>query len=194
MKKLLLFLALLPVVALAGTATATWTHPTTYVDGKPLPLSEITSTRVEWENYAVGGGFGTKTGEIVVPAPPATATINNLPPGTFCFRSWTLATNGLESINPSGTWSKGVPAPASPPNPPTFVTISVVADANVAPAYKIMADGTRSATLAGFVPTGKACSGPVAFYYRGVPFRQVAASDVQWWGTTATTQVAASCG
>jgi hypothetical protein len=188
MKKLLL-LALFPISALAGTATFSWTHPTTNTDGSALPLAQITSTRIEWGS-CVGAAFGTKAGEVVVPAPAATITVNNIAAGQMCARAFTLA-NGNES-GPSAVGTKLVPQPT--PSPPTFTTIAVVANANVAPAYKILADGTRSSVLAGFVPVGKACAGTVAFTYRGVNFRKVAAADVQWWATVKTDQVAAACG
>lgn len=189
MKWVLSFALLLPAMSLAGTATATWTHPTTNTDGSVLPLAEITSTRVEWGTCS-GTAFGTKAGEVVVPAPAATTTINNLPAGETCFRAFTLANGNVSG--PSAVQVKIVPAPT--PNPPTFTTIAVVANANVAPAYKILASGARSDVLAGFVPTGRACTGNVVFTYRGVPFRKVARADVAWWGTTPTDNVAASCG
>jgi hypothetical protein len=190
MKKLLLLIALLlPLQALAGSATATWTHPTTNTDGSALPLAQITSTRVEWGSCA-GAAFGAKAGEVVVPAPAATITINNLPAGTTCFRAFSLA-NGNESAA-SSVGVKIIPQPT--PNPPTFTAIAVVAGANMAPAYKILADGSRSSVLAGFVPIGRACSGNVVFTYRGASFRKVAAADVMWWATTPTASVAAACG
>jgi hypothetical protein len=125
-----------------------------------------------------------------VPAPAATITVNSIAPGQMCARAYTLA-NGNES-GPSVVGTKLVPQPT--PNPPVFTTIAVVANANVAPAYKIMADGTRSTVLAGFVPVGKACTGGVAFTYRGATFRKVAQADVQWWATAKTDSVAAACG
>jgi hypothetical protein len=97
MRKLLLLL-LLPVIACAGNVTATWIHPTTKQDGSALPLAQILSTRVEW-GTCVGTTFGTAVGQVIVPAPATTTTINNLAPGTYCFHAATTTAAG------EGGWS-----------------------------------------------------------------------------------------
>ena len=119
MKKLLL-LALLPIAALAGTATATWVHPTLKQDGSVLPLAQILSTRVEW-GTCVGTTFGTAVGQVIVPAPATTTTINNLAPGTYCFHAATTSSAG------EGFWSatqQKVIADSLPGAPTLTVTVA----------------------------------------------------------------------
>lgn len=187
MKKLLALL-LLPLSAFAGSATVSWVHPLTYTDGSTLPLADIQQTRVEYGTCA-GTAFGVKAGEVIVTGTATSTVINNLAAGTWCFRGFSKAKN-LESAT-SNISSKVVPQ--APPNPPTITTVEVVAGVGFSPAFKILASGSRSAAVAGFVASGKACTGPVVFTYRGKSYRRVNPSDVKWWNTTASSEVAAAC-
>lgn len=69
-----------------------WTPPTTYVDGRPLPMTEIAGYRV-YEMPAQDALLGRKLAEVR----EAKADIVDLPPGSHIFRVSTVATNGLES-------------------------------------------------------------------------------------------------
>jgi len=78
----------------AGDAILTWSHPTTYEDGTPLPVSEILGTIVYYGTTA-GGPYTTS---VSVPAPATTVTITNLAKGNWYFVATCIATNNLESI------------------------------------------------------------------------------------------------
>jgi len=132
---------------MAASVTASWTHPTSFVDGTTLALSQIASTRVEYGSCS-GTAFGTKVGEVTVPAPATSTTITGLVPGTHCFRAYTRTTaaaGGLES-GPSGVATKVIAFPA--PNPPTIVTIETVA--------RLWLNGKPS-LVAGRIALGKEC-------------------------------------
>lgn len=130
----------------AGTATVSWTHPTTYTDGSALALTDISQTRIEYGTCA-GTAFGTKAGEQIATGTATTVTITNLAVGTWCFRGYTTA-KGVES-GPSVVASKVVPQAAT--NPPTLSTITTVA-------YSVIKWRTQYALIpAGTVPLGTAC-------------------------------------
>lgn len=117
MRKILVLLAcLVAMPAFAGTATVTWTNPTSYADGSALPATDITSTTVEYGTCA-GLAFGTKSGQVVATGSVATAVVNNLAPGVWCFRAATLA-KGVASTF-SNVAQKTVVQSA--PNPPTLL-------------------------------------------------------------------------
>lgn len=84
---LLCALLVLPAVTQAGTATATYTEPTTAIDGSPL--SDLTQTTLYWKQDAgaeqklvvpatkpQGGGAITKTFAYVSPGPCASTTLS----------------------------------------------------------------------------------------------------------------------
>jgi hypothetical protein len=163
-------LLLLPFAALAANVTASWTHPTQFTDGTSLPLSSIASTRVEYGSCS-GTAFGTKAGEVVVPAPATSITINNFAPGTHCFRAFTrtvAAAGGLES-GPSGVATKVIAFP--PPNPPTIVTIETVAYS-----LKYTKSGLRLAK-GGSIALGVPC-GSAKVTIKGIDYNEVSSKDV----------------
>lgn len=146
----------------AADATSTWTAPTANTDGTVIPATgagSIVSHRLEWGTCS-GTAFGTKIAEAVVLAPALTYTVTNLAPGTYCFRVYAKNTYGIESA-PSGVVSKVVPAPV--PNPPTLVTVSVVA-------YELKPNGLR---MVGTLPLGTPCAGDVLFQTLGQDFYAV---------------------
>jgi hypothetical protein len=113
--------------AATGTAAGTWTRPTTYVDGTPLPASAITG-------YVLGCRF-TPTGGTAAPCStftpatfPASATsgsvtVSNLPPtgGNLCL---TLNTQTATATSDNGV-EQCKPVPAVAPNAPGNFTITV---------------------------------------------------------------------
>ena len=171
MRKLLALL-LLPFAAGAADVTVTWTHPSANTDGSALSVSNIASTRVEYGSCS-GTAFGTKAGEVVVPAPATTTTVT-LAPGTHCFRAYTrtvAAVGGLES-GPSGVASKVVPY--SPPNPPVITVVNIVA-------YEIRQSPRGMVSLGrnvGTVPLGTACGVKVTGDYYEVPLDAVTLSKM----------------
>lgn len=109
--------------AIAGEATVSWTNPTTRTDGTALPSSQIGSTRVEWGTCS-GSAFGSALGNQSATGTATSTIINNLAPGTYCFRAATVDAAGLQS-GWSNIASKVVPV--APPSPPVIVTVSTYA-------------------------------------------------------------------
>lgn len=170
-------------VASAAVRTVNWSHPTANTDGTALPIVQITRTTVVW-----GTSLTALTNSKVV-AGTATTTTVDLAPGTWFVGAKTTA-NGNDSAV-SNIVQVVVSQPT--PNPPVLSVQPVVAGLNMSPAYKILANGSRSTVVAGFVPVGTECSGPVVFKYRDKPYRRVSRESVKWWNTASTTEVAASC-
>lgn len=169
--------------AQAAVRTFTWVHPTTNSDGTALPVSQITRTTLVWGTSATA-----MTNSKVVTGTATTTTLD-LAPGTWHVAAKTTA-NGRDS-DASNIVQLTIEQPV--PNPPTLSVVPVVAGLNMSPAYKILSGGTRSTVVAGFVPVGKACSGPIVFRYRDRAYRKVPASDVKWWNTVPSDAVAAAC-
>lgn len=148
--RVLLILALTLIVSRplwAATANVSWTHPTQFVDGSALALGQIASTRIEYGSCS-GTAFGTRAGDVTVPAPATSTTISGLAPGTHCFRAFTRTTAaaGNQESAPSGVASKVIPFPA--PGAPTIVTIETTA--------RLWLNGKPS-LVAGRVPLGTTC-------------------------------------
>lgn len=115
---LILVLFLSPAVA--GTATVTWTNPTTRTDGTTFASTIIARTDVEYDDNA---GFTSPTTAAATGA-ATSLVINNIPAGTWYFRASTVLTDGSKSL-PSLVVSKVVPI--APPNPPTLQTVTTTA-------------------------------------------------------------------
>jgi hypothetical protein len=112
-------LLLVSFAASAGTATVSWTNPTTYTDGTALVAADITSTTVEYGS-CVGTSFGVKAGQSVVTG-AGTSVVITLVPGTYCFRAATTAkgvTSGFSNVA-----TKTIVQPA--PNPPSIVDVII---------------------------------------------------------------------
>lgn len=179
MRKLLAALLVLPLSAIAGTATLNWTAPTTNTDGSPIN-GAIT--------YRVYGALQGQT-KALIGTGTSPYVHTQVPTGTFCYAVTAVVTGAESAQTPEVC--RVIPAPT--PNPPTITAIAVVAGVTDNPVFKILADGSRSSAVAGFVTVGTACTGPVVFTYRGKSFRRVDPAAVKWWNTTATPDVAAAC-
>lgn len=86
----LVVLAALATAAQAGTATVSWTNPTQNTDGSAIPSTgpgSLTSTRIEWGTCS-GTAFGSRAGDMVVNQPATSGVVQNLAPGTWCFRAY----------------------------------------------------------------------------------------------------------
>lgn len=183
MKKLLLILLLLPSFVLADTATITWTQPTTNTDGSAIAVGEIT-----W-NTVYKGVKPDGTDLIFLKVIPATTTyVDTIGVGTWCYA--VTATSAVEGAKSNVVCKTVLP---KVPGPPRITTVAVVAGLSDTPAYKILASGVRSTTVAGFVPVGATCLGEVVFTYRGKNYRRIPQDSVRWWGTPKTDQIAAAC-
>jgi hypothetical protein len=108
--------------AYAGTATLTWTNPTTYTDGTAIGATDITQTRAQYGS-CVGTAFGVSAGQVTFTGVVTTGTIPGLAPGSYCFQVFTTA-KGVESAA-SNVVSKILAQPA--PNPAVLSTTITVA-------------------------------------------------------------------
>jgi len=185
---LLLIASLLGEIAVAVDAPISYSAPTTYTDGTPLPANAITG-------YEFRCGTGTTTGVSCVPlALQGTALggvmVVTVPVagGTACVEGRTLVAAG------PGPYSSPPACKLFPPlvpSPPGNVTVAVVIGITIAPVYSVTNNG-RVSTLMGFIDLGKSCGDVRLAGYRGADFYAVAPADVRWWAVT-TTQVAAPC-
>lgn len=180
----ILLLALLGVPAvMAGTATLTWTAPTQYTDGSPIGTAPIT--------YRVYGGVQGQTKTLIATVSALTYQHTGAPDGvTYCYQL-TAVVNSQESAR-STEGCKVMPPLV--PNPPTGLqVVQVITGMEWSPVYKYTLANKRSADPAGYILVGKPCMGNVLFAYRGASFRQVLQSDVKFWATVESSNVAAPC-
>lgn len=182
----LLFLYICPTGLMnAGVASAqvvTCTPPTQFVGGATIPAGTVFTYK------AYKGATSTAASTVVTPfAQGTTCSFPDLgaAPGTFYTVTATVA--GIESARPTPQ------AYAPVPNPPSFTVTAVVAGLNMNPVYRVNVDGTRGATLLGFVPVGTPCSGTSVYSYRGKRYFRVPQDAVKWEQTTPTANVAAAC-
>ena len=112
----------------AATVTIAWTHPTQNVDGSPLPVAQITRTRVEWGSCN-GTAFGTEAGEAFAEQQATTLATPDLAPGVYCFRAFTRRTVNSVHVwsDPSNvaTHTIAPPLPSKPRAPVITVSIAV---------------------------------------------------------------------
>jgi hypothetical protein len=184
--------------AAQSTADLSWTAPTKNTDGSNL---------TDLAGYKVFYGQASPPTIQWSPNPGAAAlslTVTGLLPGVNNFAMKSTNAAGIDSdlsgiatktLLGAETTARSVTAVAVvQPNPPTGLTVAVVVGANVAPAFRILADGTRSQAVAGFVPVAASCYGTQVFTYRGIGYKKIAASDVKPWPITGSPDnVAAPC-
>lgn len=198
LRKFLLSLLCMPLPALAATANLSFVPATTNVDGSSIPTTcpsgqtqcgRLVATVIEYGS-CVAGTFGVKAGEITV-APPATAaTVNMTVVQQYCFR----AVHQNDYANRSGFSNVAVKDnPAPTPQAPVLSVAAVVSGVPVSPAFVVLASGARSTAVAGFVAVGAPVVSAPVFSYRGRTYCRVAPTNVRWWATTSTTEVAAPC-
>lgn len=183
----------------ANAETVTWTAPTKNTDGTTIPScvsavcppDSLASYKIQW-GTCNGTAFGIKAGEQNLPLTPPTVSITGLAPGLTCFQMFAINTSGVSS-DPTNAASKLI-VPVTP-NPPTIITIAVVAGVNVVPVFGLSSTGVRSSTVIGFAPLGITCLGdPLAATYRGQKYYHVNPADVIFWATPSTPNAVAACG
>lgn len=196
MKRAALYLALafallFPVYVLAGVATVSWSPPQTNTDGSTIPASgagSITETRVEYGTCTAGGGFGTKSGQVIVGMPATSVEINSFVSGqTVCFRAFARNTFGIESAA-SNVASKTFDPPT--PRPPVLVVIDPTA-------IEIRLDRNLNARLGrevGQVMAGTACSGQPIISNRKGDWYAFDAAQASLTRRPRSSIVAARCG
>ena len=150
MRTAVLVLSLMFAESAIGGVVVTWSNPTANTDGSSIPASgagSLTSTRVEYGTCS-GSSFGTKSGEVPVPAPATSVDLGTLAPGTWCFRAFAKNTYGNESAA-SNVAAKTINSPV--PNPPTILTIATM--------VHDVTGNRQIGKYVGSVPIGTACVG-----------------------------------
>ena len=166
-------------------ATVTWTNPTAYTDGTPMPASDIASTVVEW---SATQAFTAQLGSVIVngAATSTTAAPDPAPGATLCYRARTtaIASKGGGQSAPSNVSCKTGAFP--PPNPPTNLVVSGL---NLV-AYGSQQSDERQVTYpVGTVAANTVCDGTMSAngLYR------VPKSAVTWAGSVRPAVVFAQC-
>lgn len=124
-------------LAHAATATVTWTHPTSRIDGTALTPTEIKATRI-----AYGKCPATDT-VVDVPAPASSWISPDLGYGTWCFKAATVDQANLVS-DYTGIVQK---VHVAPPSPPRLLSVGGFA-------YDVKNANER---VVGVIPEGKPC-------------------------------------
>lgn len=139
---------LLSSLAHAGTATVTWTNPTTKEDGTALAASAILRTEVE---YSTSSTFASGVSTANAAGAATSLVIPSIGPGTYYFRAFTVSAAGRSGA--SNVASKVVPD--SPPSPPTLTTVTATAYR-----FEIGAEGyVRLVHVPGvWLPKGQPCT------------------------------------
>lgn len=163
-------------VSQSAVRNFSWTHPTANTDGSSLPLTQITGTVIVW------GASSTAMTSSKNVTGTSTSTTLDLAPGTWFVGAKTMANGNTSAV--SNIVQVVIPQPT--PNPPVLTVQAVVAGLNMSPAYKVLADGSRGSAVAGFVPVGTGCGGPIVFTYRKMSYRMVPREAVQWWNLPLT--------
>lgn len=180
-----------------GTATVSWTLPTTNTGGSAL--NDLKGTRIYYGNDPAA-----YTRSVDVVGSGTSRVISGLASGTWNFKVRVYNVNDIESAD-SNVASKSILLPLSaagasvsitvrPVPNPAVVTSVVVAGVPFVPVFRVAANGTSiSSTLYGMVPVGRACGAKISTW-RGKPIHRITASVSELWGTTDTTNLAAPCG
>lgn len=191
----LLLFVVAPAALAQQVASISYTLPTTYTNGAALPATAIAGFDAQCSGFTPTNGTAGAcaiAGASVTGAVTSIVLAGTIPPsgGSACFQVRTRATNGEFS-----TWTapKCKAFAAVPPGEPGNVTVAVVISVETSPVFGVLANGSRSSAVAGFVRAGRPCSGALAFNYRGRPYRYVDPNDVAWWNTSKTTRVAGPC-
>ncbi len=180
MKRLILFLCLLPMFAWAGDATLSWTAPTQNTDGSAL--TDLAGFKI-YAGLVQGGPYGDVSITINNPT-TTTFVVPGLAEGTTYF----FVTTAFNSANPvqesdfSNEVSKLIPPLV--PNPPTMLTVQDLTVYNV-----IKQDDKFVLLAAGTVPAGTTCdpNQTVNGHYA------VPTDLVTWFGNVEPIVVVADC-
>ena len=170
-------------VLLGDEVTATWDHPTEYVDNTALPIEEILNTAIFSAEDPLNVDLGNMQ---IVEAPTNTVVLDPLTEGTWYIGARTYATNG-EFSDLSNVVVVDVVAPLPVPQPP--VNFTLTADSGT-----VASTITQTRDRIALVPVGTvigdvACDG--SYSVNGqfvVPYDQI-----EWYGSVRSEVVVAPC-
>ena len=184
MRKLIYLFAMLPALASAASADLSWTHPTSYTDGTPLPLASITSSDITYGlcNAGKTAIAGTPT-VVAVPAPAAARSVTGLTNGSWCFQVRTAVGASLSDY--TAVVSKDV---VLKPSPPSGLLVSVQT------AFMAVRQNDAYVMLpVGTVPGGTKCDSNNGVLSGGKAYYAVPSAAVSWYGNTKPTVALATC-
>jgi len=146
-----------PPTSANGTATISWTLPTTWTDGKPL-------TTLAGTEVFSGLSPNALTRVAEVPVPATSYTVSGLIDGTWYFAVRVLTTDGFYSgMTNSVSLVVQTTTTPPPPPPPPVVTWKVATNGTTAtrPVYELILNATGTANVRGYqlgtVPVSKPC-------------------------------------
>lgn len=115
----LVFAVAASIAKAAGqSATITWIHPTAYIDGTPLAVTDIKETIITWRRP----GNAAVVGSVHVTGPATTTVVTGLVCGSFNFTAATVLTSNASSAETSpALYATGV---VCAPNPPTGLKVT----------------------------------------------------------------------
>jgi len=100
---LMIALGLAMPLALADTVTLSWTLPTQYEDGTPLPAAEIAEVGISKQSFPLGTAIGSEPRVYVelvrVPGDRTGYLDEDQDNGIHCYVAWVVATNGARSVD-----------------------------------------------------------------------------------------------
>jgi len=173
---------LLPLQALAGSVTLTWTPPTQNTDG--TELTDLAGYRLYW-----GTSSGNYPSSVTIDNPGVTSyVLDGLAAGTYYFAATAFNTAGVESDYSVEATKAVLQDPVAPqPAPPSNLTV-VETDMT---AYAISQTEDRLVTYpVGTVVAGTSCDPSMTVNGKYL----VPRSAVQWAGTVQPQVVVAECG
>lgn len=100
-------------------ARVSWTNPTAYIDGSPLPVADLKEIVVSWGRSATGPF---NLGSVTVTSPATSVDIPGMVCGDYHFvAKATVKTNETSANSNAAVYATGVSCKT--PNPPTATTV-----------------------------------------------------------------------
>lgn len=174
----------------AADAPLTWSTPTTYTDGTPMPASAIVGYDIRYGLCAADKKSIANT-PTVVSAPASPRTVTGLGSGIWCFQVSTKTADAqspftVDSATGLLAWKQIILIPSPPP--------SVSVGGGVGIAYMILRQNDRFVALpVGTVAPNTQCDTANGSIAGGVTYYTVPSAAVTWSGSTRPTVVVAKC-
>lgn len=192
-----------------GSATVSWTPPTTNTDGSAITIGTGSQSDLAGYHVLYSQNANDVSGGSYVENPRATSvTVPNLAAGTWYFGVKAYNAGGLESVvsniaskvvgttgTAAATASGSATYTVNPaPSQPTLVTVAALAAVKGAPLFRV-ANGKLGTTLYGALPAGAGCTDTYVATWRSRKWYMVdrAIAKAGLWYTTDATNLAAPC-